>query len=219
MTRFRVYQILVFFWGIGGCVTPPTLPSGERDLILNRFSSDCRSLEGSHVVSLSQGTKFISLDLDWISKSDGSFVGNVIDPLGRTVAEWTMSGAQFSFSTQIQSPLSMLGVDSSGYLTFDHQVSLIKTGELSCLLKGLVPKNWLTSPTGSSSNWESSYRDKERKIVVKNDSKDVCGAVSPSGIIGWFVKSIHFCTHSTRGQLSWGDQFRLEWRSLDEPGS
>lgn len=219
MTRFRWLQSIFFSVGLSGCVTMPSLPPQERDLILNSFSSNCRNLEGSHVVGFSQGTKYISLDLDWISKSDGSFVGNVFDPLGRTVAEWTMSGAQFSFSTKIQSPLSMLGVDSSGYLTFDHQSSFIKTGELSCLLKGLVPTSWLFSPRGSSSSWESSYRDSERKIVVTNDSKEVCGSVSPSGIMEWFVKSIHFCTHSTKGQVSWGDQFRIEWRSLDEPGS
>ena len=219
MTRFWLLETVFYCCGILGCVTLPRISSQERESILNKYSSDCRSLEGSHVVSFSQGTKFISLDLDWISKSDGSFIGNVVDPLGRTVAEWTMNGAQLSFATKIQSPLAMLGIDRGGFLTFDQQSSFIKAGELSCLLKGLVPANWLGLTRGSSSNWESNYRDRERKIVVTNDSKDICGSISPSGIIGWFVKPIHFCTHSTRGELSWGDQFRLEWRSLDEPGS
>jgi len=191
----------------------------EHAAILSRFSSDCLNMEGGHVVSFTNQTSFISMDLDWISRSDGGFVGNVIDPLGRTVAEFTMQGSNFSFSSKMNSPLSLLGVNSIGYLTFDRQSSYVKTRELSCLLKGLVPENWLASARGSSLNWETSYRDSERKIVVTNASKDICGEVSPSGIMGWLVKSIHFCTNPRRGQISWGDQFRLEWRSLDEPGS
>lgn len=218
MSRFWFLYFLLLT-SLLGCVTTPKMNSEAREEVLRKFGSHCRDMDGSHVLSLNQNAKFFSMDMDWVSKADGAFLGQIIDPLGRSVAEWSIDGQHVVYSSKIESPLQKLGVNPSGFLTFDGQGLYLRAEELSCLLKGFVPREWLMDIEGEVSIWGSSYTDHERKVVVSRVSNEVCGTVGPGGIIGWLAKPIKFCISPIEGEILWGERFRLEWRSLDEPGS
>jgi hypothetical protein len=223
MSEIRFWLLISLILTLFGCVTTPKVSSEVREKIredvVKKYGSSCRDIDGSHVLSLTQNGKFLSMDLDWVSRADGTFLGQVVDPLGRSVAEWSMSGSGVVFSSKIDSPLKKVSVNELGFLTFEDQSLYLRADELSCLLNGFVPKDWLGPFEGSVLIWESVYSDQGRKIAVSRVSGQICGTVGPGGIIGWFARPIKFCTGLLQGEMSWGEQIRLEWRSLDEPGS
>jgi hypothetical protein len=216
MTQFCIFIVLF----LQSCVTLQKMSSADSTYIHKTISSDCRNLDGSHNLYFKIQNSTMSLDLDWITHGDGTFEGDFFDPLGRSVAHWKMNGNYLSFVSDFSSALSSLQVDETGFLTLDGQSLLIKSEELGCFFSGRLPKSWTNGLLGDLTTWRLEYTDEWREIEFEG-GKTRCGSVQSRGFKSLFTSSIKFCISSSNksGNIYWRDQFRVEWSSLDEPGS
>ena len=207
-------------WLLQSCVTMEKMSVENRDYILKTVTSDCKNLEGSHNLFFKIQGSTLSLDLDWITRPDGTFEGDFFDPLGRIFARWKMKGSFLSFVSDFPSNLSSLEADKDGFLSINHQSLYIKSSEMGCFFSGLLPRAWAVDLKGDLTNWSFEYADSARSIEFIG-GKIRCGSARPRGVKGFFASPIQFCMSSANrsGNIFWRDQFKVDWSSLDEPGS
>ena len=122
----------------------PIVPAARLKLFGN-----CAPGDGAVAVQLyADGALLGSLESNWVAQSQGDWLLELTDPLGRTMLRVHGHAAQLDLAGPLAAKLAGLGVNENGMITLSGHATGIQMREVPCLLGFVYPEAWLAALVG-----------------------------------------------------------------------
>lgn len=158
------------------CVSLPKTKPAQVPQSLVRHFSFCSNLDGGVLMVISKaGKSIMAVNMDWLSKSDNSWVLEGGDAFGSTLFRLEYDAIAKTFTTTgLLSGRLDLKTHENGHLVVDGFELGLRPEEIPCLLNVQWPKKWLSNieqvlSNGEKESWDYLLVEDSRTLLFDFD--------------------------------------------------
>lgn len=219
-----IFIVLILL--LTSCQTVQPVEDLGLSIPVQRLFQKCSS-KGGGLVLQSRDSKvvFPELMIDWVSKTESTWMLETFDAIGRSVLNIDFAAPVLVVDGPLASKLPQITSDSEGFFLVDGQFMGLKVKEIPCLLQGALPEEWMLSSAikkVENKKVHIKFIEQDRNITVRFDNIEkpyqICSRFEWSYFLGLRKASLVWCflnDKSKKTVLTAKDYFSIGWQNYE----